>query len=212
MSRRYVGTHEVNGTGMDREQELAGGGGAPSPKKRKILIVDDDQLLLGTYASVLRAEDFDVLVASNGEEALGMLREPSLPDIIFTGIVMPKMGGFELVEKLRADPRLSKILVVFSSHRGLAEDKARASALGVSDFIIQGFTTPQEVVRRMRLLLGLNRKFKISISPDRFSAKNLVEILEKLGHTDCVNAPGEEIVLELEATAESDKFKVRIVC
>ena len=197
---------------MDGLKDLTGGGGVAPAQKRRILIVDDDELLLGTYASVFRAQDFDVRVAANGEEALGVLRESPLPDILFTGIVMPKMGGFELVEKVRADPRLAKIRVVFSSHRGLLEDKERAEALGVSDFIIQGFTTPQEVVRRMQLLLGLNRKFRISVSPDRFAAKDLVEMLQKLGHTECPSAPGEEIILELEATAESDKFKVRIVC
>ena len=181
-------------------------------KKQKILIVDDDQLLLGTYAAVFRADGFDVRAVSNGEEAFRALSEGDIPDIVFTGIIMPKMGGFELIEKMRADPRFAKIPIAVSSHRGAAEDKIRAEKLGVSDFIVQGFTTPREVVRRIELVLGVSRKFRIAVSLDRFSAPALIEILNRNQASPCVSAPGEEIVLELEGTPEPDKFHVRIIC
>jgi len=181
-------------------------------KKQKILIVDDDQLLLGTYAAVFRADGFDVHAVSNGEEAFAALSGEEIPDVLFTGIMMPKMGGFELVEKMRADPRFAKIHVVISSHRGISEDKERAEKLGVSDFIVQGFTTPREVVRRIELMLGVSRKFRIAVSLDRFSAPALIEILNRNQALPCVSAPGEEIVLELEGTPEPDKFHVRIIC
>ena len=112
------------------------------------------------------------------------------------------MGGFELIEKMRADPRFAKIPVVISSHRGISEDKDRAEKLGVSDFIVQGFTTPREVVRRIELMLGVSRKFRIAVSLDRFSAPALIEILNRNQALPCVSAPGEEIVLELEGTPE----------
>lgn len=197
----------------DMEQDVAGvnpkGAGQ---KQQKILIVDDDQLLLGTYAAVFRADGFEVCVASNGEEAFAALSEGKIPDIVFTGIMMPKMGGFELIEKIRADSRFAKIPVVISSHRGISDDKERAAKLGVSDFIIQGFTTPREVVRRIDLMLGVSKKFRIAVSPDRFSAALLVETLTKGKETPCVPAPGEEIILELEGTPEPEKFRVRIIC
>lgn len=197
----------------DMEQDVSGiNPKGAAPKKQKILIVDDDQLLLGTYAAVFRADGFDVRAVSNGEEAFTALSEGDIPDIVFTGIMMPKMGGFELIEKMRADPRFVKIPVVISSHRGAADDKIRAEKLGVSDFIVQGFTTPREVVRRVDLMLGVSRKFRIAVSPDRFSAALLVETLTKGKEAPCVPAPGEEIILELEGTPEPDKFRVRIIC
>lgn len=183
------------------------------PHKKKILIVDDDQLLLGTYSSVFRTNGFDVETASDGETALKMLQgDSALPDIVFTGIKMPGMEGFELIEKMRADPRLAKIPVAVSSHRGLDEDKKRSESLGVADFIIQGFTTPAEVARRVNVILGIDKKFKISIAPDRFSASQLIETLNRQSGAPCRIAPGEEVVLELEATSEPDKFRIRIVC
>ncbi|KKW18761.1 MAG: Response regulator receiver modulated diguanylate cyclase [Parcubacteria group bacterium GW2011_GWB1_50_9] len=199
----------MNGMGQDASGANAKGAGQ---KQQKILVVDDDQLLLGTYAAVFRADGFEVHAVSNGEEAFAALSEGDTPDIVFTGIMMPKMGGFELIEKMRADPRFAKIPVVISSHRGISEDKDRAEKLGVSDFIVQGFTTPREVVRRIELMLGVSRKFRIAVSLDRFSASALIEILNRNQTTPCVSAPGEEIVLELEGTPEPDKFRVRIIC
>ena len=190
----------------------AGTGGTPPAGKKKILIVDDDKLLLGTYSSVFQAHGFEVVTAENGEDALRILQKGTIPDIVFTGIMMPKMGGFELIEKMRADPKLVTIPIAVSSHRGLAEDKARAQALGISAFIVRGFTTPQEIVRQMEILLGLNRKFKISIAPDRFSGAALVEFLNKQSAHQCPIAPGEEVILEFEATQEAGVFRVRIVC
>ena len=193
--------------------EAGSGGGAPPSRKKKILIVDDDQLLLGTYSSVFRMNGFDVEVASDGETAFKMLQESqSLPDIVFTGIKMPGMDGFALIEKMRDDPRLAKISTAVSSHRGLDEDKKRSESLGVSDFIIQGFTTPAEVARRINVILGVNKKFKIFVAPDRFSAGQLIEALNRQSGASCQIAPGEEVVLELEATSEPDKFRVRIIC
>jgi CheY-like chemotaxis protein len=198
---------------MDQSVNQGGLQSPPSLKKRKILIADDDQLLLGTYAAVFHEKGFDVEAVQGAEDALKCLEEGTAPpDIVFTGIKMGVMGGFELIEKMRADPRFAKIPVAISSHRGLQEDKARADALGVVDFIIQGFTTPREVVRRLELALGVDLKFKIAVHSERFSAHQLIEVLNKIQSSSCKLIPGEEILLELEATPEPGKFLIRIIC
>src|SRR3989344_9674384 len=93
---------------------------------KKILIVDDDDFLLGVYAKNFRDERFEVLTAHDGEEALEIINAGNIPDVIFTGITMPKMTGFELVAKLQADPKLANIPVAINSHRGRPEDEKLA--------------------------------------------------------------------------------------
>ena len=114
----------------------------------KILIVDDDELLLGIYAGSFRNEGFEVLTARDGQEAWDMLSGGNVPDVVFTGIIMPGMTGFELVGKIKSDPKLKNIVTVISSHRGRDEDRVLAKNMGVADFIIQGTTTPVEAIRR----------------------------------------------------------------
>jgi len=181
-------------------------------KRKKILVVDDDETLLDTYVSVFKNAGFEVFSAKDGEEAWEMLQLGVRPDIIFTGIIMPRMGGFELIMKMKSDQLLSGIAVAISSHRGLPEDEARAKSLGVKDFIVQGFTTPLEVVRRIQLLLGERKKYRIYLDLDRYDAQLLMRLLSKKQGINCSPALGKEILLELEEIEESGKFKATLIC
>src|SRR3989344_8832442 len=95
-------------------------------QKRKILIVEDDEITVNIYSVKLKDEGFDVLIASDGQEAWEMIQAGQIPDVIFTGIVMPRLDGVGLIEKLKTDPRLSSISVVMISHRNRLADRQRA--------------------------------------------------------------------------------------
>ncbi len=181
-------------------------------QNKKILIVDDDDFLLGIYAKNFRDEGFEVLTAHNGEEAWEIIVGGNVPDVVFTGIVMPRMTGFELIAKMQADPNLAKIPVAINSHRGRPEDEKLAKQMAVDDFIIQGLTTPVEVVRRVKLLLGVQDVYKVAIIPDKNDARALINFLNKQQGTACDPADGKEIFLEIEQEAEEDKFKIKISC
>ena len=121
---------------------------------KKILIVDDDIFLLGIYAKNFSNEGLEVLTAHDGEEAWEILSGGNIPDVVFTGIVMPRMTGFELLAKMRTDPVLAKIPVVINSHHGRPEDEKMAKQMAVNDFIIQTLTTPAETVERVMKVLS----------------------------------------------------------
>ncbi len=83
-------------------------------KPHSVLAVDDEFASLEVLALLLEGEGFEVLTASNGEEALERLAG-TLVDLVITDYKMPKMDGSELCLRLLADPRLSNIPVIFTS-------------------------------------------------------------------------------------------------
>ena len=179
---------------------------------KKILIVDDDEFLLGIYAKNFKDEGFEVSVARDGQEAWEMIGGGNTPDIVFTGIVMPRMTGFELIAKMQTNPDLSKIPVAINSHRGRPEDKKLAQEMAVDDFIVQGFTTPAEVVRRIKMLLGIQSIYKIAIVADKYDGQIFINLLNKQQGAVCEPAGGKEIYLEIEPKTEKNEFKVSIKC
>lgn len=181
-------------------------------ENKKILIVDDDEFLLGIYAKNFRDEGFEVLTAHDGQEAWDTISAGNVIDIIFTGITMPRMTGFELIAKLQADPKLANVPVAINSHRGRPEDEKLAKEMGVDDFIIQGATTPAEAVRRIELLLGIQHAYKIILTSNKGDAAALTSFLNKQQNTNCDPADGKEIVLELAPKPEKGEFKVKISC
>lgn len=179
---------------------------------KKILIVDDDEFLLGIYAKNFKDEGFDVSIARDGQEAWEIVNGGNIPDIVFTGIVMPRMTGFELIAKMQAAPNLSKIPVAINSHRGRPEDKKLAQEMAVDDFIIQGFTTPAEVVKRIKILLGIQKVYKITITADKYDGQMFINLLNRQQNIACDPADKKEIFLEIEPKTEKGEFKINIKC
>jgi len=179
---------------------------------KKILIVDDDEFLLGVYAKNFRNEGFEILIAHDGEEAWRIINGGNIPDVVFTGIIMPRMTGFELIAKLQADQNLSKIPVAISSHRGRPEDEKLARQMGVDDFIVQGLTTPTETVRRIKLLLGMRSVYKVAVASEQYDAPALINFLNKQQGAVCEPTGGREIFLEIEPEIEKGGFKIKISC
>ncbi len=177
---------------------------------KKVLIADDDELLLGIYAKNLADEGLEVLTAGNGQEAWEIISAGNVPDLVFTGIIMPGMSGFELIQKIQADPRFSKVITAISSHRGRQEDKELAEKMGVGDFIIQGITTPAEVVVRIKALLGIQDKFKIIFPADKFDGLALAKFLNKIQATNLEPTAEGQIFLEIRKE-EGNKFGVKLI-
>jgi len=100
-------------------------------KKKTILIVDDEEGLVDLLTDIFDAEGFEVLTASHGKEALGILAQGERVDLILSDVRMPFCGGVEFLTKLRAGG--SKVPLVFMSEfTDLSESEARdlgASAL-----------------------------------------------------------------------------------
>ncbi len=179
---------------------------------KKILIVDDDEFLLGIYAKNFKDEGFEVFTAHDGEEAWEMISAGSIPDLLFTGITMPRLTGFELIAKMQVDPKLADIPVAINSHRGRPEDEQLAKEMNVDEFIVQGATTPAEAVRRIKLLLGIKNIFNIALDISKYDAPAFIDFLNKQQAVNCDPKDTKEITLEIEPRTEKSEFKILISC
>ncbi len=142
-------------------------------KNFKILLVDDEINTRDLYADVFQSAGFLVSTASDGLEALELLSKDR-PDIVFTGIIMPRMDGFSLLEAMKRNVATATIPVIFSSHLGRIEDKKQAEALGASGFFVLGMTTASEVVAQARALLA-GRDYVVTIDPRGFDAQEFAK-------------------------------------
>ena len=138
-------------------------------KNFKVLLVDDEVNTRELYADVFRAAGFVVSEANDGLEALESMSKDQ-PDLVFTGIIMPRMDGFSLVEAMKRNVATANIPVVFSSHLGRIEDKKQAEALGAKAFFVLGMTTATEVVSEVRTILS-GGEYVLAIDPKSFDAQ-----------------------------------------
>ncbi len=181
-------------------------------KLKRILIIDDDVELREMYAEIFQNKNFEVLQAVDGLAGLEMATS-QLPDVIFTGIDMPRMDGFTLIEELQKNTTTATIPVVISSHMGREEDKDRASALGVKDFIIRGTTRPVEVIARVNVLLGEDLPtYKLEVNSEALDAQRLAKELNGKNSLHCLYC-NEKLGLNLQFINPKERtLKASFVC
>lgn len=122
--------------------------------KHVILIVDDTPENLQVLGDMLEQEGYEVLVATNGRDALENARATPVPDLILLDIMMPDMDGYEVCRRLKGDPDLLKIPVIFISAMGMTDQKVQAFREGAVDYITKPFQA-EEVVARVNAHLAL---------------------------------------------------------
>jgi CheY-like chemotaxis protein len=120
----------------------------------RVLVVDDSVPIRELIAVNLRLEGYDVRAAGDGEEALEVIAGWR-PDVLTLDVMMPRLGGFETVERLRRDPVTADIPVVIVTGRAQGADRARGEALGVQAYLSKPFE-PAELVAVVGRLAGLD--------------------------------------------------------
>ena len=99
---------------------------------KRILMVDDERDLVFATKLYLEAEDYEVIAAYDGQEALAKLEDPaSRPDLIILDVFMPRMSGWDVLRMVRANPAIETIPVIMLTAAGQDADKARGWDLGV---------------------------------------------------------------------------------
>jgi len=120
---------------------------------KKILIVEDEELLLNLLKKKLEELNYEVLIAKDGIAGLKAIKENEV-DLILLDVVMPKMGGFELLEKMGEDETIKKVPVVIISNSGQPVEIEKAKRLGANDWLIKTEFDPQEVVDKVIKQIG----------------------------------------------------------
>jgi len=108
--------------------------------QEKILIVDDSNTILLMEKIALRKTHYEVITASNGEEAVSRALKER-PDLILMDVVMPKMGGFEACRRLREDEATRDVPVILVTTRGEPENVEAGFESGCSDYITKPIDT-----------------------------------------------------------------------
>ncbi|MCL4252496.1 MAG: response regulator [Anaerolineae bacterium] len=109
--------------------------------KAKLLVVEDEHNLLLGIRDILELDEYRVMMASNGQQALEVLRSHAsdLPDLILSDIMMPYMDGIEFLKEVRKNEAWVKIPFIFLTAKGAKNDVQQGKMLGVDDYLIKPF-------------------------------------------------------------------------
>ncbi|PIS39445.1 MAG: response regulator [Candidatus Nealsonbacteria bacterium CG08_land_8_20_14_0_20_38_20] len=120
---------------------------------KKILLVEDEEIMINLLQKKLTREGYEVSVAEDGEEGLRAMRETG-SDLVLLDIIMPKMGGLEVLEEMNKDPNLKKIPVIIISNSGQPVELDRAQRLGAKDWLVKTQFDPKEVLEKVIKQIG----------------------------------------------------------
>lgn len=120
---------------------------------KKILIVEDDPIMARMYQKTLTFEGYEVKMAHNGEEGyeMALLFKPAL---ILLDVMMPKMNGLLLLEKLKKKTDTAHIKVIMLTNLDMPKEVEYALSLGASEYVIKGNHEPREVVELIKKLIS----------------------------------------------------------
>ncbi len=118
---------------------------------KKILVVDDDQAMLLSVEQRLKSWGLTVFTSSTGEDALRLAKE-HVPHLILLDIMLPRMKGREVCDKLKADPSTKAIPVIFLTALGLADHIRAGMNLGADDYLVKPFD-PESLKERIEVCL-----------------------------------------------------------
>lgn len=125
---------------------------------KTILLADDDPLLVKLYQTKLEKAGFAVLVARDGEEALSLVKT-SKPDLILLDIIMPKITGIGVLQRLKADPQTKNIPVLVLTNLGGRDENIEVTKrLGAADYLVKDETDPESIVTKINALLPKEEK------------------------------------------------------
>jgi DNA-binding response OmpR family regulator len=120
----------------------------------KVLVVEDDRFLVSAYRAKLEKSGYEVQIASDGDEALAVLKTFT-PDIILLDLVMPRRDGFSTLEEMKKNADWAKIPVIVTSNLGQKEDIDKALGLGANDYIIKSDLSIEELVSKVQKVSGV---------------------------------------------------------
>jgi len=123
-------------------------------EQKTILLVEDDQILIRMYTRKFEKEGFKVLSAFDGQAGLDELGKATpKPNIILLDVMLPKLDGFQVLEKVKADPAFKDIPVILLTNLGGAvEDREKGQKMGAADYLVKSDMTPAQVVEKIKTI------------------------------------------------------------
>ena len=125
---------------------------APEREQPIVLAADDDEDILELVAFRLERSGYTVVRARDGEEAVELARQAK-PDLAVLDVMMPKLDGFEVTRRLRADEATRRMPIILLTARAQDADLQRGFEAGADDYVRKPFS-PQELQMRVQSILG----------------------------------------------------------
>jgi DNA-binding response OmpR family regulator len=119
---------------------------------KKILIVDDEPNIVVSLEFLMRQKGYVVKVVSNGKDALDAFGEFG-PDLVLLDVMMPLLSGYELCQKVRANPAWANIKIIMLSAKGRDVEVTKGIAVGADAYVTKPFST-KDLVAKVAQLLG----------------------------------------------------------
>jgi len=120
---------------------------------KQVLLVEDDDSLALLAQRTLEREKFSVQRAVDGPQALELLAQDPLPRLVLLDVMLPKLDGFEVLRRIRADARTRDLPVIMVTSFSRDEDAARARALGANGYIVKPLMET-DFLKRVRAAIG----------------------------------------------------------
>lgn len=117
--------------------------------KKKILLAEDEQFLARTYKNKLEIENFEVISAADGEDAIAKIRSEK-PDLIILDLMMPLKSGFEVLQEIKSDESVKHIPVIVASNLGQQSDIDEAKRLGAIDFMVKSNISLKDMATKVK--------------------------------------------------------------
>jgi len=120
--------------------------------KKKILVVDDEKPILKIIVFNLKKNNYDVIEAYNGEEAIEKAKKMK-PDLILLDVMMPKKTGFEVCKELAEDEVTRNIPIIMLTAKGQEFDRQKGLSVGAIDYLTKPFS-PRGLIEKVKEILG----------------------------------------------------------
>lgn len=120
---------------------------------KKLLLVEDDITLRDLYAARFGMENYELSVATDGESGLATALE-TIPDCILLDLRIPKLNGFEVLRRLKENPKTKKIPVIVLTALSGDEDRRKVLDGGAAAFLTKAETMPKEVLAHVKKVIG----------------------------------------------------------
>jgi DNA-binding response OmpR family regulator len=117
----------------------------------RILIAEDEPNIVTSLEFLMRGDDYDVLVARNGKEAL-RLAESFRPDVVLLDVMMPHRSGFDVCRKIRENPALRDMKIVMLTAKGRDAEREKGLNLGANAYVTKPFSTKELMITVRGLL------------------------------------------------------------
>jgi len=119
--------------------------------KIRVLVADDDNNIVTIIQDSLLPDQFEILKAINGKEALGVVFAEK-PDILILDIMMPGMDGYRVCEEIKKNTSTQNIPIIILSAKTSVEDKIKAMEMGIDDYMVKPFD-PRELKARIKMAM-----------------------------------------------------------